>query len=183
MNPLLLLGLGAGLIFLSGSSKSSSKKEDNKTQSNSGKIPTQGSIKSGTSNIPQPKDVICSNFELKKDGKCVSFWNDTVKKKVTDKIIAKAYEFMTTPYIGSVSLPREGVIGEDYIPILCLKTSPTTMNPNAEKIIFETILETWGDIKKSDLPPKSTAPLWIRLVWSEVVKIYVKEICKNEPLL
>lgn len=177
MNPLLLLGLGAGFLILSGSSKSSSKKDESKKTSSEGKLPTQGNIKSGqTSSIPKPKDLVCSNYELKKDDKCIAFWNDAIKKKVTDKIIGKAYEFMKTPYIGSVPLPREGTIGEDYIPLLCLRLNGK-MNPNAERIIMETILETWGDIKKIDLPPKSNASLWVKIVWDEVVKIYDKEIC------
>lgn len=183
MNPLLLLGLGAGLLVLSSNSKSSSKTEEDSKKSSSKS--STGALKSPTPSSKSnfPTFVVCGKYEIKKNEKCISFWNDITRKKITDKIIEKAYNFMTTPYVGYVELPKEGEIGKDYIPLLCLKINSTTMNPNAEKIITETILETWEDIKKGDLPPKSTAPLWIKIVWDEVVKIYTKEICQNEPLL
>lgn len=182
MKPIILIGLGASLLFLSGSKKTSSKSTDT-TKEPSSKLPgsSSGSLKTNTQ--PSSGNVVnCGNFEIKQNDKCVSFWNDSIKKKITDKILTKANDFMSNPVIGSPLL-KEGVIGKDYIPVLCLKINPTTINPNARQIIIDSILETWGDIKKSDLPPTSGSKMWIKIIWDEVIKIYTKEICQGKSLL
>lgn len=194
MNILTIAAVAAGLYFLSSSKKSETSQKDSK-----GDLvikadpvtptpkPSDGIV--GDFKPPKPpivpKDIGgisvlgCTSNQYEKDGKCVTFWDDKTEGLVVGKIMKKAQEWYDSVKGGPIK--PENNVGEGYITLLCSDQNDGKgnfeTNPQAMKIMIETVAELWPVITKDALPPTQKSPKWLIEVWNRVVQIYYREIC------